>query len=671
LPSRPLFRSLAAVALLGTALLASPLACAGDNPDPKAANPPAADPKSPPAIPPPAAPPKKEWPVQPYSGGMVFVDVSSKLNPRIGTDVAVIFNLVANRKDVLQQFLYETPPHRVVLEPYAIDATEVSNAQYLAWIEKTARTVYTTGSAAHATLQQIAEGLIPGVTAKDGVAWGQLYELNKTTLEAAVPAMKGKPKIEWRHLSLPAGNDLVVYTRRLPVHWFQSSDKLADDAGPDHPVRDVSYLDARAFATWAGKHLPTEEEWEWAARGPEQRVYPWGDDWTAGLNPLNGKPIVEKRANWLDLGTVNAKLEPTTLAVETLPEGRSWCGCFHMLGNAGEWTSSWFNVYPGWVGETDGVKNPLHRFTDATGFVKVIRGASFKDRERLVLRNSARAFIGAGDRDPQTPENRFPNVGFRLAAYLRPGLDRLETVVASLVKPKKIREEQLAPARLGGATSTHWTSPGQAAVDHVHVLGPSATILLCPLRALNLDDKVVPQVKIAADILDKSKAEAPLILGAFHTDVPIAKVRIRAPAPADAKPPRRGPVEPHVSEKPDQKIPAGSYIVGIWFGEVALFAPNLDFVGYLGKPTITAKNLDKPKDGAEPPSISTSIVLDSDVESAKFIVWLPIGGKTISDSTGALISWTNEFEPEALEKAGRNWRDSPPAEQPKPADKPK
>ena len=73
------------------------------------------------------------------------------------------------------------------------------------------------------------------------------------------------------------------YLRALPEHWFESSALLEGDAGPDMPVCSVSYLDAAAFAEWAGKHVPTEEEWEWAARGPEARAYPWGSDWTEGI----------------------------------------------------------------------------------------------------------------------------------------------------------------------------------------------------------------------------------------------------------------------------------------------------------------------------------------------------------------------------------------------------
>ena len=145
----------------------------------------------------------------------------------------------------------------------------------------------------------------------------------------------------------------------------------------------------------------------------------------------------------------------------------------------------------------------------------------------------------------------------------------------------------------------------------------------------------------------------------FHTDVTIAGVRIAVKAPpAPVKRATRGAVRTPVSEKADQKIPAGSYILGLWFGEAAVFAKNLDFVGYLGKPTVVAKNLGR--EGPEAVPVPASIALDGDVETVKFGVWLPSGGKGVPDSTGWLISWGNKFEEGALEKAGRNWRDSPP-----------
>ena len=65
--------------------------------------------------------------------------------------------------------------------------------------------------------------------------------------------------------------------------------------------------------------------------------------------------------------------------VEDLPEGRSWSGCYHMLGNVAEWTSSWFNRYPGWIQIGD-TKNENPYLAYEGDYVRVIRGASCADR---------------------------------------------------------------------------------------------------------------------------------------------------------------------------------------------------------------------------------------------------------------------------------------------------
>ena len=88
----------------------------------------------------------------------------------------------------------------------------------------------------------------------------------------------------------------------------------------DHPVVYVDLDDARAFARWAGRRLPTEEEWQYAAEGPEGRRYPWGDGMRAG------------RCNAGETGG--------TTPVTAFSEGRSPFGCWDMCGNVWEWTES-------------------------------------------------------------------------------------------------------------------------------------------------------------------------------------------------------------------------------------------------------------------------------------------------------------------------------------------
>jgi formylglycine-generating enzyme required for sulfatase activity len=101
------------------------------------------------------------------------------------------------------------------------------------------------------------------------------------------------------------------------AHWGGNSVPAGLE---DHPVVYVSLEDARAYAQWAGKRLPTEPEWQHAAQGVEQRRYPWGDDW----QPDN----------------CNHGQYGGTTPVMQFPQGRSAYGCYDMCGNVWEWTES-------------------------------------------------------------------------------------------------------------------------------------------------------------------------------------------------------------------------------------------------------------------------------------------------------------------------------------------
>jgi formylglycine-generating enzyme required for sulfatase activity len=108
--------------------------------------------------------------------------------------------------------------------------------------------------------------------------------------------------------------------------------RAADDSSyrepelADHPAVNVSWDDAQAYAQWAGCELPTEAQWEKAARGPQGLIYPWGKDWDAG-KCRHGK------------NTGNE----TTAPVYGYPGGVSGYGTYNQSGNVWEWCADWYD----------------------------------------------------------------------------------------------------------------------------------------------------------------------------------------------------------------------------------------------------------------------------------------------------------------------------------------
>jgi formylglycine-generating enzyme required for sulfatase activity len=154
-----------------------------------------------------------------------------------------------------------------------------------------------------------------------------------------------------------------------------------------HPVNFVDWRQSSAYCRWSGGRLPTEAEWEYAARGREGRRYPWG-----------AEPPTAVRAQWSGgcglLGCVG-----TTAPVGTRAMGRSWVGADDLAGNVWEWVADWHGRYPGGV-----VTDPRGA---RTGTARVLRGGSWVNDDALWMRSAFR-FWGR-------PTLRSSDVGFRCA----------------------------------------------------------------------------------------------------------------------------------------------------------------------------------------------------------------------------------------------------------------
>jgi formylglycine-generating enzyme required for sulfatase activity len=241
----------------------------------------------------------------------------------MGTDAKAIAALTtANPPDwVAKEFPSEQPAHEVTLtKGYWIDKDEVTNTAFDAFVD-----------AGGYTNQQF--------WSTDGWAW--LSEKDAS---------------------------------RLPLH--------CQGDVPNAPRMCLTWFEAEAYATWRGGRLPTEAEWELAARGPESTVYPWGDafdrDRANIINSIGPKPV------------------------GSYPTGASWVGANDMAGNAMEWVSDWLGVD---YYATSPATDPTG---PASGTVKVEKGGWWGSNE-FVARSAYRHY-----EDPPTYGDK--HIGFRVAS---------------------------------------------------------------------------------------------------------------------------------------------------------------------------------------------------------------------------------------------------------------
>jgi formylglycine-generating enzyme required for sulfatase activity len=160
-------------------------------------------------------------------------------------------------------------------------------------------------------------------------------------------------------------------------------------------VTNVTWHQARAYCIWlseiTGKHhdLPTEAQWEKAARGVDGRIFPWGNSWDRHL------------CNTIE----SLKRRPSEVGLYS-PSGDSPFGCSDMAGNVWEWVLDWFNK--SYYAQSNVEKDPLG---SAHGMVKIIRGGSYR-ADAMQARCANRSYAN--------PNNASPEVGFRVVMKSEP-----------------------------------------------------------------------------------------------------------------------------------------------------------------------------------------------------------------------------------------------------------
>jgi formylglycine-generating enzyme len=267
----------------------------------------------------------------------------------MGTDVAIGFPADG-----------EGPVRKVTMDAFYIDRFPVTNEQFA---EFTKQTGYVTE----------AERFGWSFVFQGHIAPERYDELVEDTV-AAAPWWCKVRGANWRH---PEGPD-------------SSSENRSN-----HPVVHVSWKDAARFARWAGKRLPTEAEWEYAARGGlEQKLYPWGDDLTPG-----GRYLCNIWQGTFPLFDTAEDGYSAPAPVDAFPP--NGYGIYTITGNAWEWCADWFNPTFHIYSTRANPVGPLE------GSAKVIKGGSYLCHESYCNRYRVAA------RTSNTPDSSTTNIGFR------------------------------------------------------------------------------------------------------------------------------------------------------------------------------------------------------------------------------------------------------------------
>ena len=197
------------------------------------------------------------------------------------------------RADAAWRCADERPAHRVRMPAFAIDRYEVTNAQYRRF-----------------------------------VAWLAEHGDHSHCHQDEPPDKDHRPRY-WRDFNPLLSDPAYAVTTPFSRDTFTAADK---------PVVGVDWFDAYAYAAWAHKRLPTEAEWEYAARGTDGRLWPWGSQWSWQCANTGG----EKHGIDVPGGEREKDGYIYAAPVGSFPAGRSPFGCDDMAGNVAEWCADWY-----------------------------------------------------------------------------------------------------------------------------------------------------------------------------------------------------------------------------------------------------------------------------------------------------------------------------------------
>lgn len=315
-------------------------------------------------------------------------------NSRPASDMAWIpggaFNMGSNSRLAKRN---EQPAHTVRINGFWMDKTDVTNAEFAAFVKATG---YVTTAEKKPDWETLKVQLLPGVPKPDDdklVAGSMVFVgTNKPVpLDDSSRWWRFVPGADWRH---PAGPDSNIMGKE------------------NYPVVQISYVDALAYAKWVGKRLPTEAEWEFAARGGlKEADFVWG----AQFQPQGKRMANTFVGNFPVVDPAYKSMNQPSEVASYPPNGY---GLYDMAGNVWQWVADWYRADAfvleaknGLVANPQGPSesfDPSHANEPSAAPKRVIRGGSFLCDENFCMsyRPSARRGV-----DPYNP---MAHIGFRL-----------------------------------------------------------------------------------------------------------------------------------------------------------------------------------------------------------------------------------------------------------------